>query len=159
MTTPRRTVLLALAAGVSALSAQQPPAKQNPPKIVFVCEHGAAKSVSAAAEMRRLAKEKGLLLRIESRGTVPDAEIAAGVRQRLKADGLDAGASKPVKVSAQDLEGAIRIVSFGPNLESLAPIGTKVLDWSATPSPSQDYATARNYIVKQLESLLDGLPK
>ena len=54
----RRSLLLVLI-GVSAFG--QKPA---PPKVVFVCEHGAAKSVIAAAEFKRLAKEKGLAVEV-----------------------------------------------------------------------------------------------
>lgn len=66
---------------------------------MFVCEHGSAKSVIAAAELKRIAKEKGLDLNILARGTNPDAEIPKLVRDRLKADGYDIGMLKPAKVS------------------------------------------------------------
>ncbi len=118
-------------------------------KIVFVYEHGAAKSVIAATEFQRMAKHRNLNFEIVSRGTVPDAEIAPGVRVGLRADGLDAGSRNPVKVSKQDLAGATKIVSFGPNLSSLLPQGAKSLDWSSTPSPSKDYRVARDHIRQQ----------
>ena len=143
----RRSLLLVLI-GVSAFG--QKPA---PPKVVFVCEHGAAKSVIAAAEFKRLAKEKGLAVEVISRGTQPDAEIPPLVRKGLQADGIDIGAAKPVKVSAADLKGATKVITFGPDLQELLPAGLKATDWSATPSPSADYRAARAYIVKQLEAL------
>ena len=130
----------------------------TPSKVVFVCEHGAAKSVIAAAEFERLAKQKGLAVEVVSRGTSPDAEIAAGVRKGLAADGINLGAAaKPVKVSAQDLAGAIKVVSFGPNLTEWLPKGIKAADWSATPSPSENYREARTYIVNQLKVLVAEL--
>jgi hypothetical protein len=49
-------------------------------KVVFVCEHGSAKSVIAAAELSRMAKERGLDLSILARGTNPDAEVPKLVR-------------------------------------------------------------------------------
>ncbi len=128
-------------------------------KVVFVCEHGAAKSVMAAAEFERLAKQKGVAFEIISRGTIPDAEVAAPIRQHLLADGMDIGTAKPAKVSAKDLEGATTVVTFGPNLTSLMPKGTNLLDWSATPSPSKDYRVAREYIVKQLGTLVETMQK
>lgn len=143
----RRSLFLVLI-GVSAFG--QKPA---PPKVVFVCEHGAAKSVIAAAEFKRLAKEKGLAVEVISRGTQPDAEIPPLVRKGLQADGIDIGAAKPVKVSAADLKGATKVITFGPDLQELLPAGLKAADWSATPSPSADYRAARAYIVKQLEAL------
>lgn len=129
------------------------------PKVVFVCEHGSAKSVMAAAEFERLAKQKGVAFEIISRGTVPDAEVAAPIRQHLLADGMDIGSAKPSKVSAKDLEGATTVVTFGPDLSSLMPKGAKLLDWSATPSPGKDYQTARDYIVRQLGTLVEIIQK
>ncbi len=129
------------------------------PKVVFVCEHGAAKSVMAASELQRMAKERGLEVTVLSRGSNPDAEIAAGVRKELEAAGMVLGSAKPAKVSAQDLTGATRVISFGPDLSTFLPKGAKALDWSATPAPSQDYKAAREHILKQLEALLADLPK
>ncbi len=145
--------LLLLPAGIAGLEAPAPP------KIVFVCEHGAAKSIIAAAEFERLAKQNGLSVRIVSRGTNPDAEIGTAVRQGLLADGIDLGAAKPVRISAKDLEDATKVVSFGPDLAEWLPKGGKAADWSATPSPSANYRAARLYIVKQLEPLLLELKK
>jgi arsenate reductase (thioredoxin) len=142
--------ILALAA-VSLLSAQ------TPKKVVFVCEHGAAKSVIAATEFQRMATEKGLKFEIVSRGTEPDPQIAPGVRAGLRADGMDAGSSNPIKVTKQDLAGAAKVVSFGPDLSGLLPQGTKALNWSSTPAPSKDYRAARDHIRKQLEILMQDL--
>jgi len=152
-------VLVSLAMlGTFALKAQQPAAKNpersSPKKVVFVCEHGAAKSIIAAAEFERLAKENGLAVQVVSRGTVPDAEIAATVRKGLLSNGIDIGPVKPVKVSMKDFENVSRVVSFGPDLTPWLPEGVKAADWSAAPSPSEDYQAARLYIVKQVESLV-----
>ena len=147
-------LLLVVSSGLPGQTAQKLP----PAKIVFVCEHGSAKSVIAAAHCRRLARERGLNVEIVSRGTAPDAEIPAGVRNGLKADGIDVGSLKPAAVTASDLEAASKIVSFGPDLSPLA--GAKpVEDWSATPAVSDDYQAARSYIVKRLEQLLDQVAK
>ena len=151
-------IALVLATGIAALGQQ--PAKPLPPKVVFVCEHGSAKSVIAAAEFERMAKERGVAVQVVSRGTNPDAEIGPAIRQGLHADGIDVGAAaKPIKVSAKDLEGAAKVVSFGPDLAERLPKGAKAADWSATPSPGKDYRAARDYIVKRMESLLAELPK
>lgn len=156
-----RTSLAFLGACAVSLYGQQPAEKQAAPKIVFVCEHGSAKSIMAAAEFARLAKARGLDFLIVSRGTNPDSEIAPGVKQGLKTDGMDLGSMKPVMVSSSDLEAATRVITFGPNLTEwlpkTSPIPSKVLDWSATPSPSKDYTVARDYIRRQLAALLDDL--
>jgi arsenate reductase (thioredoxin) len=144
-----------VAIGISILLGQQ----TQPKKVVFVCEHGAAKSIIAKAEFERIAKEKGIAVEVVSRGTVPDAEIAAGVRKGLLADGTDLGSAKPVKVSAKDLEGATAVVTFGPDLAEWMPKGGKTIDWSAAPSPSKDYREARDYIRKQVEGLVGEIKK
>jgi arsenate reductase (thioredoxin) len=129
------------------------------PTVVFVCEHGSAKSVIAAAEFSRMAKENGLDVNILARGTNPDPEIPKLVRDRLKADGHDIGALKPAMVSESDLKGAVKIVSFGPDLKPWLAEPAAVADWSATPSVGKDYGAARDYIRKQLEALVKELRK
>lgn len=131
----------------------------QPQKVVFVCEHGAAKSIIAKAEFERIAKEKGLSFEVVSRGTTPDAEIASGVRKNLLAEGTDLGLAKPLKISAKDLEGAVAVITFGPDLAEWMPRGAKTLDWSATPSPGKDYKEARDYIRKQIEGLVGEIKK
>jgi arsenate reductase (thioredoxin) len=148
-------ILASMAMGIAILPAQ--PAQ--PRKVVFVCEHGAAKSIIAKAEFERLAKANGIAVEVVSRGTIPDAEIAAGVRQGLLAGGTDLGPARPVKISTKDLHGATAVVTFGPDLAEWMPKGVKTLDWSATPSPSKDYREARDYIRKQVEGLVGELKK
>lgn len=145
-------LILALALTCAALAVAQP-------KLLFVCEHGAAKSIMAAAEFEKMAKAKGLTVEIVARGTNPDADIAAGVSKGLLANGLTSPLPKPVKVSAQDLKGATKVVTFGPDLSALLPKGKKALDWSDTPAPSQGYSAARDDIRHKLKALLADLQK
>ena len=156
---PKRllSTLIPLISVVTSVQAQ--PQQTPAPKIVFVCEHGSAKSVIAAAHFRRLAQERGLNTDVFSRGIAPDAEIPAGVRNGLKADGIDVGQMKPAAVTAADLKGAAKIISFGPDLAPLAGGKVAIEDWSATPAVSEDYPAARSYIVKRLQKLLDDLAK
>jgi arsenate reductase len=138
-----------------ALAAQQD-ARPSVPKIVFVCEHGSAKSVIAAKELEKLARERGIPVQAVARGTTPDPEIGPAVRQGLKADGIDVGGMTPVKVKSEDLRNATMIVSFGPDLAAIAG-NTRPEDWSATPAVSENYQAARDYIVKRVQILLDRL--
>src|SRR5260370_33119378 len=89
MRTSMLPLLLASLASVSA---------QDKPTVVFVCEHGSAKSVIAAAELERQAKEKGLDLNILARGTNPDTEIPKPVRDGVKSDGYGIGTQEPTTV-------------------------------------------------------------
>ena len=128
-----------------------------PPKIVFVCEHGAAKSVIAAKELEKLARERGISIQAVSRGTTPDPDIPLHVRTGLKADGIEIGTMKPVQVKPEDLRDAARVISFGPDLSPVAGQMVRVEDWSATPDVSGNFAAARDYIVKRLQTLLDQI--
>jgi arsenate reductase (thioredoxin) len=148
-----RCILLALA--LPALFAQQ---NSTPiPKIVFVCEHGAAKSVIAAKELEKLARERGIQVQVIARGTAPEPEIAASARQGLKREGIDVGNMTPVLVKPEDLRGATAIVSFGPDLTAIGGTKLKAQDWSATPAVGENYQAARDYIVKRVQELLDQL--
>ena len=64
-----------------------------------------------------------------------------------------------MKLTAKDLADASKVVSFGPDLAEWLPKGAKSADWSATPSPGENYQAARLYIVKQLEPLIAELEK
>src|ERR1051326_2990781 len=88
---------------ITLLSALPAWAQSNPqpapkPKVVFVCEHGAAMSVIAATEFSRMAKQNGLDVTVLTRGTRPEAEIPAVVREGLKSDGHDIGSMKPIQL-------------------------------------------------------------
>src|SRR5688500_13776071 len=86
---------------------------QQPEQIVlFVCEHGTAKSVIAAAHFNRMAAERGLAVRAISRGTAPDATVPSRISEGLKRDGLRLpDGFTPTALSGTDMAQAIRIVS------------------------------------------------
>lgn len=140
---------------IATVAAQQPAEPKT--KVVFVCEHGAAKSVIAAAELERMAKQRGLAVSVIARGTNIDPELAPGVVKGLRADGLTSSLAKPVKAEAKDFADAAKIITFGPDLRTLMPKGKQALDWSAAPSPGKDYQAARDYIKEQLAALLSQL--
>ena len=142
--------------GATTLPAQQE-SKTAAPKIVFVCEHGAAKSVVAAKELEKLARERGISIQAVSRGRTPDPDIPLVVRTGLKADGIEIGTMKPVQVKPEDLRDAARVISFGPDLSAVAGQKVRVEDWSATPDVSGNFPAARDYIVKRLQTLLDQI--
>ena len=71
--------------------------------IAFVCEHGAAKSVIAAAYFNRLATQNNLPYRAVSRGTKPDDAVAPTVRTGLTAEGFDVSTARPKAVSDEDI--------------------------------------------------------
>jgi hypothetical protein len=58
------------------------------PQVLFVREHGAAKSVIAAAHFNKLAKERGLPHRAIARGTQPDPVVSPKVVSGLQSEGF-----------------------------------------------------------------------
>ncbi|MGH7267748.1 MAG: heat-shock protein HtpX, partial [Candidatus Rokuibacteriota bacterium] len=111
-----------------------------PRTVVFVCLHGAAKSVLAAAALRRLAARRGVSLDAVALGTEPDPEIAPAVVQALLEEGVDVRGQRPRAVTRQDLAAAWRAVSFGCDLAPLAPPGLPVERWDDVPAVSADLA-------------------
>src|SRR4030095_5910958 len=72
-------------------SGLQTPSIPPEPRVLFVCLHGAAKSVVAAAHFRRLASARGLSISAVAAGTEPDPELARAAVKGLAAEGLTAG--------------------------------------------------------------------
>src|SRR5215813_6591047 len=104
------SLVVNLMLGVAVNGQKQDDRKGNEqtPVVVFVCEHGAAKSVVAAAHFNKLARERGLNLRAIARGTNPDKEIAPKAALGLQTDGLTSSESAPKRISKADLTNARR---------------------------------------------------
>jgi arsenate reductase len=123
--------------------------------VVFVCPHGAAKSVLAAADFERLADRLGLRVSATAAGTDPDPEVSPAVARALLADGIDVRRHRPRRVTAEELAAARRVVSLGCDLGDLVPPGLHVDRWDDVPPVSADLAAARGAIALHLETLLD----
>src|SRR5262249_3603369 len=122
--------------------------------VVFVCEHGAAKSVVAAAYFNRLAQERGLALHAIARGTNPDSEISPATKEGLAADGLKV-MEKPTLLLENDLAQAEQIVAFC-DLSNYS--GKNLIRWHNVPAVSENYTLARDIIRAHLLDLLDKEP-
>src|SRR5262245_23601813 len=107
------TILVGLLVGVPASS-------QDESKIVFVCEHGAAKSVIAAAYFNKIAAEQKLHIRALARGTNPQSEMSGTVTAGLRGDNVPFDLQKPILLTNNDAIGAVRIVAFTNLPESYA---------------------------------------
>jgi protein-tyrosine-phosphatase len=125
-----------------------------PPRVLFVCLHGAAKSVIGAAHFRRLAAARGLAMDAVAAGTEPDPALAPGAVKGLAGEGLDAAPSCPRPVTLYDLASASRIVSFGCDV---APAKGQRVDQWEVPAVSDGYAAARDRIVAHVERLVSEL--
>src|SRR5262249_60705405 len=114
MTTIVMTAVLLFVDGQSASS----PAK--PPTIVFVCEHGAAKSVIATAYFNKLAADRGLPYRAAFRGTSPQDDLSTRAVAGLRADGITVPDGKPSAIASDDVARATRIFAIGCTLPAVA---------------------------------------
>jgi len=129
--------------------------------ILFVCPHGAAKSVMAAAYCQRLGTERALPVRATSAGTEPEAEIPSRVVEGLGADGIDVRGRRPRAVTREEIGAAWRVVSLGAELGVLAAPGVRIDHWDDIPPVSADFGAARAALLARLPALLDeltGLP-
>ncbi|NOH01054.1 MAG: hypothetical protein HND47_03315 [Chloroflexi bacterium] len=124
--------------------------------IVFVCEHGAAKSVIAAAYFNSLAREKGLDLMAVARGTQPDEELSPKTVIGLQKDGLTPAETKPRKLAPEEAGSARRIISFCDLPEEYHQAAV-IERWEDVPPVSENYQAARDAIVKNLHCLLAEL--
>src|SRR5262249_6986959 len=126
--------------------------------VLFVCEHGSAKSVVAAAHFNRIAADRGLPFRAIARGTAPEPEMAPAAVQGLLADGLKPADPAPAKLTQSDLDNAVRIISFcdlPPDLK----VATAVVERWEVPPVSTGYARSRDAMRQLIEQLLSKLPQ
>jgi arsenate reductase len=134
-------------------------AQTAPETILFVCEHGAAKSVVAAAHFNKRAAERGLPFRAISRGTAPDPSVPARISDGLTAEGLAVPhAYKPALVTAEDLKGVALVITFDVSL-SVAHDSAAVTSWNGLPAFSDAYTPASAAIASKVDTLLRELEK
>jgi arsenate reductase len=144
---------------VFLMSAVTPAAQSTrQPAVVFVCEHGAAKSVIATAYFNRLARDRGLPYRATFRGTDPQAELSVSALKGLREDGIEIPSGKPTAISPADVEKATHVFAIGCTLPAAAKSSGKASDWSDVPD-GQGYPAMRDAIVRHVTALLDDLQK
>ena len=123
-----------------------------PGSVLFVCLHGAAKSVVAARHLERLAAERGLSLRAGAAGVEPDDELPPHVVAGLAADGIDVRGTAPRALTPELLAGADLVVSMGCDVTTDGPH----VRWDDVPAVSDGYDAARDDIVARVARLLDA---
>ena len=158
-------VLCAAVTGVGSTSAprgQEKAAEPKPPTVLFMCPHGAAKSVLASAYFKRLAKERGLNVRVESAGTEPDPTVSPAVAAHLKRQGYTVPVGKPRKVTTQEMAAADVVISIGCDLSGVPAPRGQLQRWAEVPALSEDLAKAdgaiRQRVVALVEELLTAKP-
>lgn len=129
---------------------------QQPPMVLFMCPHGAAKSLMASAYFQKMAKERGLNVRVDSAGTEPDAQLSKGVVAHLQKNGYTIPIEKPRAATAADMSGADIVISMGCDLSKLPPPKGVVKNWKV-PDFSADFNVAEQSIRDQVTRLVDEL--
>ena len=127
------------------------------PTVLFVCLHGAAKSVVAAEQLRRIAAERGIVVEAGSAGVEPYDDVPPGVVAGLREEGLEVGGLRPSVVSTERLAAASHVVSFGCDLSAFGPPGRLAQQWTGVPDVSDGYDEARREIVARVEQLVESL--
>jgi arsenate reductase len=127
----------------------------QPPVIIFVCEHGAAKSILAAAYFNKLVREVGLDLRAIARATNPDDELSLQTIKGLLEDGLHPTESVPQKLTEEDVESAQRVIAFC-ELPIEYQQKSIVERWDGVPPVSENYEKTRDTIVERIRRLLQS---
>ena len=148
-------VVLALLLTLGGAPAQTAQVKAAP-TVLFMCPHGAAKSLMASAYFQKVAKERGLNVRVDSAGTEPDAQLSKGVVAHLEKNGYAIPVEKPRAATAADMRDADIVISIGCDLSKLpAPKGV-VKNWNV-PDFSADFNAAEQSIRDQVTKLVDEL--
>jgi protein-tyrosine-phosphatase len=131
----------------------------RPPTVLFICPHGAAKSVLASAYFQRLAKERGLNVRVDSAGTEPDAAVSSAVAAHLVKNGYQVPVDKPRKVSAEEFQAADVVISLGCDLTGLPARRGALQRWDEVPGPGENFAAADEAIRKRVVALIEELSR
>ena len=128
----------------------------EPSTIIFVCEHGAAKSIIAASYFNKLANEKGLNIQAIARGTNPDEALSPKAIQSLTQDGLQATEVSPQKLTLEEIRSAQMVVSFCNLSDEEYHQIVEINQWDVPPV-SENYQIARDAILKNINQLLNEL--
>jgi protein-tyrosine-phosphatase len=154
--TRRNIVKGAMIAMVLAFVGMPLAAQTATPRVVFVCEHGAAKSLIATAYFNKLAAEQGLPDRAIFRGVAPQDDLSTRAVAGLKADGLPIPSGKPTALGSEDVAGATHVFAIGCTLPSAAQTSGKARSWDDVPD-DQGYGPMRDAIVRHVQELVASL--
>jgi arsenate reductase (thioredoxin) len=164
MSTRNLTAVLVAISSIAAIPptpvlAQQLSGRPTDKKtIVFVCEHGSAKSVIAAAHFNDLAQRNGIPYIATARGINPEKEIPPYIRAGLTRESLDIKGWQPRPFAQQDAVRAERVITLGcalPSSVSVRP--NRLQNWNDVPFPRDNYRNASQAIAGKVASLLREL--
>jgi protein-tyrosine-phosphatase len=154
-----RIVLFGLAMSFGGQSLAADSSLSEPPRVVFVCEHGSVKSLIGMVYFNRSAQERGLPYRAVARGTAPEPTVPGPVREGLRAAGFDVSEFVPQLFKASDVDGAALVVSFDQDISKIVAGRARHLRWDNLPGVLAEYARGRDEIVRHVDTLLDELTR
>jgi protein-tyrosine-phosphatase len=120
--------------------------------VLFVCPHGAAKSVLAGSYFNLLAERRGLTVRAVSCGTEPDPEISERVRADVAANGAVLCTNQPTLMTRADAAEAELLVTFDLSESELGVRPHRT--WDRLPALSEEFEQAKAEILTRVESLV-----
>jgi chromate transporter len=124
--------------------------------ILFVCQHGGAKSVIAASYFNRLAAKHDLrYVAVAVASEEPSDAVPGPVGEYLQGDGFDVRSFAPRHVQLDDVSAAARVVTMDCRLDGAATVER----WDDVPPPSHGVAASATAIRRHVEALADELRK
>src|SRR6266545_2197074 len=87
--------ILVLQPAMSGVAEASQVPERETPTVLFICPHGAGKSVLVTAYFKQLAAERGIRIRTDAVGTEPGPEVGAAAAARLNQQGLAVPIAKP----------------------------------------------------------------
>lgn len=124
--------------------------------VVFVCDHGGARSTIASVYFNKIAAEKNLPYHSVFRGLRPDLTLSKETEHGLLGDGFNTDQFSPTRLSTKDITPSTILIS----LDCIVPPEFQTYQaWKGIPAISENYVAARKEIVKLLNSLLEDLKK
>jgi protein-tyrosine-phosphatase len=162
MTVLRTTLVITAATAAfftfaSRAEAQQSTESGRRQTVLFMCPHGAAKSVLASAYFQRLAKERGVSVSVQSAGTEPDEKVSPAVAAHLQRQGYVVPTASPRKATPQDVAEADVVISIDCDLSGLPQPRGKLVRWDDVPALSEDFTRADEAIRKRVMDLVEEL--
>jgi protein-tyrosine-phosphatase len=149
--------LLAVSLAVAgAPQASSTATSAHPTRVLFLCPHGAAKSVLASTYFRRRAEERGLRVRVDAAGTEPDPAISPKVADLLRSKGYAPPTGAPRRVTADDVAAADLVISLGCDLKAY-PVKPGTLRQWDVPGPGENLAASDAAIREKVDALIDEL--
>src|SRR5688572_16907500 len=121
-------------------------------EILFLCQHGGAKSVVAVSHFNRLAAERGLpFVAAAAAAEDPYDGVPVPVADHLQREGFDVHAFKPHQAGPDEINAAARVVTIGCDVPGVHE------RWDDVPAASEDLEGSVAAIRRHVEVLAEAL--